>query len=174
MAQEYTITSVSANAPEAWESAHGTMHKYKVKLSGVQEIVFVNKKPGNTPEVGQKLYGDVTTNKYGTQFKAASKPEFAQKGDNFKRVNQKDEQAIKAMWAIGQAVAKVDMNIDPKNDSGVQSGIVTVESLARELFDMVERVKAGTTADFEDIKDDDGFLDAIAEKDEVNVDEIPF
>jgi hypothetical protein len=51
----------------------------------------------------------------------------------------KDEAAIKAMWAIGQAVQSATLRPD---DTGYES---EVEDLARIYYSMVDRVKGGET-----------------------------
>lgn len=56
----------------------------------------------------------------------------------------KDENAIKAMWAIGKAT---EIAPAPAKSAPVADYMATIESYAQELFSMVERVKATPALD---------------------------
>lgn len=63
----------------------------------------------------------------------------------------KDEAAIKAMWAIGQAIAWLSAD-QGKAETAISVG--DIEPLAKDLFAMVERVKTGEAGlDISELKD---------------------
>lgn len=128
---EYTITDVSSKTKE-WSSSYGEMTTYYVKFEGDDEPIQVNKKKGNpAPSVGEVLTGSITDTEYGKKFKGA--PGGGKKGfGGMKR----DDAAIKAQWAIGQAV-QILLSKDEKPENAIEY----IEARANDLYGMVERVK---------------------------------
>lgn len=129
---DYTITKVSENDPRSWsfvgrEGKRVPMETYRVMVSDREGPVEVNRKPGNRPSVGEVLTGTITEDEYGAKFKTAPKPRSG--GFSADPVRQAD---IKAEWAIGKVVDCL----------GVED-LIVVETKAKQLFAMVERVKAG-------------------------------
>lgn len=107
MPAEYEITAVESTEPREWTASAGaTFHAWRVTLKNAEgrELanVEMNKKPGNLPEVGQKIYGEVdTTGSYGPKFKNAPRPGQQGFGNNSNgggSYDQRDE-------AISRAVA---------------------------------------------------------------------
>lgn len=136
---EYKIAKVSANAPRAWsfnDKKTGmpvAMETYKVMLEGVDEPVELNRKAGSVPMFGDTLTGTITRDEYGQKFKAERKP--FTPGASFAP---KDQESIKAQWAIGQATS-----IEIASISQTQYFDFTrVEENAKKFFKMIERVKA--------------------------------
>lgn len=75
MAQEYTITKVSDEAPRPWKNG---ISYYKVRLEGHPRPVSIGKK--SVPAVGNTVYGDITAGAdYAKEdnFKSAQRPQFA-------------------------------------------------------------------------------------------------
>lgn len=141
MATEFTIQQVSTRPPEAWQSSYGPMEKYKVIVNGYDDPVALNRKPGNRPQVGESLYGTVESTPYGLKFNREDKPQFAnpsgqntQSGKASSTYVPRDDKAIQAQWAIGQAV-QISIALGRHEDLG------TIESLAKDMFSMIDRVK---------------------------------
>lgn len=157
------VGSEGANAPRHYESKYGSMVAYKLKLEGSNDIVELSKKSTSpAPAIGDTLNGTVEKTDFGHKFKAEST--FNGTGNGGKSYQPKDEAAIKAMWAIGQAV---QLHAAVTRNGGEEAQ--GIEVTAKELFAMVERVKAGTSAVVtkdvvvEDISDDPIDLDDIPE-----------
>ncbi len=132
MAQEYKVTAVSPKTKE-WSSQYGDMVTYYVKVDSETDAVQMNKKADSKPpQVGDELYGTITSTEYGLKFKGEKKP-FNTKPAYEPREDH--HEAIKAQWAIGQAV---QVFISEKGKSLNQ-----VEIDAKEFYAMVDRVKAG-------------------------------
>lgn len=124
MSQDYTIKAVSSE-PREWEGAYGKMLSYHIQVEGNGEPVTLNKKPDSpAPQVGDVIYGDVVPGEFGQRFKAAKKP-FAG--------YQRDDKAIQAQWAIGQAREWVQYNEG--------HGTADIENEAKQFFGMIERIK---------------------------------
>lgn len=125
--KDYTIQRVSEREPRSWNFQQNgntvQMETYKVMLEGVSEPVDLNKKAGNTPKVGDVLYGTIAQDDYGHKFKAAKKPFGAG------AATPRDQSIIKAQWAIGQAVALGNKELKD------------IELAASALFLMADRVK---------------------------------
>jgi hypothetical protein len=132
---DFKIVRIGSQPPRTWSfkdkktGVDVQMETYKVMLEGEEESVDVNRKPGNAPEVGNILSGTLETTDFGKKFKPAPKAGFA----NF---TPKDQEAIRAQWAIGQAVS-----LEKKADGTYE--LKTIELTAGNLFAMVERVKNG-------------------------------
>lgn len=72
MAQEYTITKVSEQAPRQWNGEFGTTYYIKVMLEGHNKPVEIGKKDPNALKVGDKVFGDIRTSEYPSDgFKSA-------------------------------------------------------------------------------------------------------
>lgn len=177
MSKEYKITAVSAKPPRPWTfkdkrtGSEVQMESYRVMLEGESEPVEINRKPGNPPKKDELLFGDIKDGEYGKKFTPERKPFGAAP---------KDTAEIKAEWAIGQAV---QLNTD--------GDLTKIEKVAVELYNMVERVKTGmmaaprsladayrnmkaATADKEDIPVVPDLPQDDFEKEEINLDDIPF
>lgn len=131
MAQEYKVTAVSPKTKE-WSSQYGDMVTYYVKVDSETDAVQMNKKADSkAPQVGDELYGTITSTEYGLKFKGEKKP-FNTKPAYEPREDH--HEAIKAQWAIGQAV---QVFISEKGKSLDQ-----VEIDAKQFYAMVDRVKS--------------------------------
>jgi formylmethanofuran dehydrogenase subunit A len=136
MAQDYTLTyfrvsDFKDNNGNTWCDA---------AFDGISEPVKWVVKDPTTVVKGQQYYGQIVeaiskAGKPYLRFKREQRLE-ASTG-NSPQTFSKNSDAIRAQWAIGQAVqlAIADNLTD----------IVTIEATAKTLFAMVERVKAGTT-----------------------------
>lgn len=145
----YTIKNVGTTAPNAprdWTGQNGSFTDYKVLFNETgQTVVTVTRKAGGiAPKVGDVLEGTIDmSGKFGPKFK-----QDYQAGNSFKpgggfKSAPKDEAAIKAMWAISQAVASLklaDAGLDPAD----------VEEQAKAFFAMVDRVKTGVPQNVSD------------------------
>lgn len=172
---DFTITRVSSKPPRAWSftdkktSEVVPMEAYTVMLQGESDAVEINRKTGDKPTVGEVLTGKLESTDFGVRFKKESKPYTPSKG-----YQPKDEVAIKAMWAIGQAIDF--LGFEPANAT-----LTDIEPLARDLFNMVERVKTNETSGYEkaaaaaqQIKNKALDTSWGEQTEAVNVDDIPF
>lgn len=138
---EYTIKAVASKA-KPWMSKYGKeknltqddMVTYLIQLEGNGEPVQLNKKStSERPQVGDKLFGKVEEVSFGDstiqKFKAAQKPHGGY---------QRDDNAIRAQWAIGQAV---QMQIAKLNTTNIGDEPEDIENNAKILYAMVDRVK---------------------------------
>ena len=133
MAQEYKVTAVSPKTKE-WSSQYGDMVTYYVKVDSETDAVQMNKKADSKPpQVGDELYGTITSTEYGLKFKGEKKP-FNTKPAYEPREDH--HEAIKAQWAIGQAVQLML----PSSAKNALSPAV-LEDTAKMFFAMVDRVK---------------------------------
>jgi predicted Abi (CAAX) family protease len=134
MAQEYKVTAVSPKTKE-WSSQYGDMVTYYVKVDSETDAVQMNKKADSKPpQVGDELYGTITSTEYGLKFKGEKKP-FNTKPAYEPREDH--HEAIKAQWAIGQAVQLML----PSSAKNALSPAV-LEDTAKMFFAMVDRVKS--------------------------------
>lgn len=137
---EYKISKVSAGPPKAWsfkDKKTGNdipMETYKVMLEGVDEPVDLSRKPGNLPKVDELLLGTIEPTDFGQRFKAERKPYTPGAG-----FSPKDQDGIKAQWAIRQAVA-LHNHLGSQDKDNIPN-LAFIENTAQELFHMVERVK---------------------------------
>lgn len=136
---EYRVSVVSQNPPRQWSFKDKTtgadvhMETHKVKLDGVEGPVEINKKPGATIAVGEVLNGTLETNDFsgeGWKFKADKKAPGGFGGG-------RDQPAIIAEWAIGQALQVALAFAAKPSDLKMEK----VEAQAIELKAMMERVK---------------------------------
>lgn len=134
MAQEYKVTAVSPKTKE-WSSQYGDMITYYVKVDTEADAVQVNKKAGgNAPQVGDELYGTITSTEYGLKFKGEKKP-FSPGGKS--NYQPRDDESIKAQFAIKTAARMAPSFVEKTGD--LESWI---EIEAKKLFAMVDRVKS--------------------------------
>lgn len=134
MAQTMKIQAVGKQT-KPWNGKYGGMVDYKVKFEDSDNVVTLTRKADSkAPVAGEEVYGTVDmSGEYGPKFKSESKP-FGGGGAS-KTYQPKDEKAIQAMWAIGQAIAAEQR--EPQD----------IEALASDLFAMVDRIKTGSKGD---------------------------
>lgn len=150
--EEHKVIRVSDYTKD-WDSKYGTLTTHYCEVEGIEGVVEVNKKLGNDgPAVGEELYGTFTESDYVDKagkthwkFKAAPKNNFS--GGGGKSYQPRDDNHIRAQWAIGQAMsfftAKSDKTtIDPQ----------AVEGMAGQLYAMVDRVKDSVVTDSKENK----------------------
>lgn len=136
MAQEYKVTAVSPKT-KLWSSQYGDMVTYYVKVDTEADAVQMNKKADSKPpQVGDELYGTITSTEYGLKFKGEKKP-FNSKPAYEPREDH--HEAIKAQWAINQAREMTTYTTIEGNDASYWNNI---ESRAKEFYSMVDRVKS--------------------------------
>lgn len=182
MGQEYTIKQVSSQEPKRYEGKFGVTLYHNVRFEGSDEIVSIGRKEGNAPKAGEKVYGTVTENEYGKSFKSEKNPNNSYGGSKYTR----DDNAIRAQWAIGQAIALFAQSPSDKVDLEV------LEANATRLYVMVDRVKTSNVSESPTLKEqwnktlgaktevkssDTPPVDAyddITEDTEINMDDIPF
>lgn len=127
---EYKITQVSANPPKEYDGQNGRIYYIKVALQGHAKPVSVGKKTPNALRVGDTVNGTILPTEYDTDnFKSENKPYPATQGGS-----PKDQDMIRAQWAIGQAV-QISVHYETQYD------VIKVEKNAKDLFAMVDRVK---------------------------------
>lgn len=142
---DYKIAGV-AKDPREYQSKFGDMKAYKLKLDGVEEPVEWSRKADSpAPKAGETISGTIEETQYGKKFKK----DYTAGGGGGRQP--KDEVAIKAMWAIGQACGITPKPTDDK--ASLDDYVALIESYAQQLFSMVERVKA-TPADVEPMPTD--------------------
>lgn len=130
MAQQYVIKDVKKG--KVWDSSYGQMQAYALALEDVGEPVKMNKKMpvAHEPKPGDTIFGSLEEKEYDGRvffnFKSEKHP-FQPKGQP------RDDKAIRAQWAIDQAV-QIGMATNQLDDSAI-------EVKAIELFKMVGRVK---------------------------------
>lgn len=144
MAQDFKIEQVSSRAPEEFNTAYGTLEKYRIMLPGYSEAITINKKPGNRPKAGDVIYGTVENTTYGLKFNSESRPEYAGK-DSKQSTSRasyqpRDDKAIQAQFAIKAAIATVV----PSYEKGTVPADAEIESWAHDYMAMIERVKIGS------------------------------
>lgn len=144
MAQTFKIQAVSQQVKD-WSGKFGPMKDYKVKLEGTELPVTITRKPESAPpKAGDEIYGTLDmSGQYGPKFKSESKPDGFRGGSgggSSGGKSPKDEKAIQAMWAIGQAINA----LGTVSTDGVQHYLGQVNEMADELFNMVDMVKTST------------------------------
>lgn len=126
----YTVQRVSSEEPRQYysEKYNTTTYYIKVMLEGHAKPVSIGKKTANALKQGDTVNGTIVPTEFDTDnFKAESK--------TFTPVAGRDQEGIKAQWAIGQAVQLFT--------SGKDNAISDIEKNAKDFFGMVERVKGG-------------------------------
>lgn len=141
MAQDYTITQVSAQAPREW--GEGSMKTYyiKVKLEGHDRPVSIGKKAPDALHVGDTVYGTIANDPSHDEdkFKSEQKPNYGASTPPTSKpaYTPRDDLAIRAQWAIGKSV---ELKIAEGGDGDA------IEETAQWLFAMVDRVKKGSSS----------------------------
>lgn len=139
MAQEYTIKAVSSAPPREWSGKFGLNKSYRVRFAGSDMTVELAKLASSPPpQVGEIVFGTIESNEYGLKFKTASKV-----GGGFGGQNRplRDDSAIQAQWAIGQAMSWFGGDPASRLDKDDTPPFDKVEALANDLFAMIDRVK---------------------------------
>lgn len=134
----YIITEISRQKPKPWND----IFYVNVKVKEHDKPISVGKKDPTTLRVGDTLHGTITPTDLPSDRFKAEQPTEQEKPSEGSYWAEKDK-AIRAQWAIGQAV---QLNIATgKMDSG------KIEEHAKALFSMVDRVKLGenTSDDFD-------------------------
>lgn len=147
-AQEYEVTQFKVGN---FQDPHGNTWCDMV-LGGITEPVRIVVKDPNSIKEGMTLYGRVTeqTSKAGKtylRFKREQRPEGQNHGGQYsggKREYQpRDDAAIRAQWAIGQAV---QIEIAAKKSGAIE--LDKILEYATDFYVMVDRVKdSGTTVE---------------------------
>ena len=152
-------------------------------LKGVSEPVkFVVKDPTKF-NVGDMLYGEIieATSKAGKpykRFKRAKKPEDNHSFSGGKREWQpRDDMAIRAQWAIGQALSKFPENCYQATDEDRMTLLHNIEHFAKEIYAMVDNVK-GSVVTGSQKESEEEFASLVASAvdngTEINLNDIPF
>jgi len=174
---QYTVKAVQKR--DQWSSGHGEFQTYAVQLSDYNGWVVLNQKVTTpAPNVGDVLEGYIAPDNRGNPKFNKQKEGYGQ-GPQSQGSGQtssggrsnyvpKDEAAIKAMWAIGQAV-ELATALSP----GKPVKLEDVENAAIELFAMVETVKTATEPLPAQEESSDVVLTDIDERG-VTLDDIPF
>jgi len=130
---EYRITDVDVHNVREWDGPNGKVFYIPVMVEGHSKWISIGKKSKDALNKGDTIYGTIEETEYATdKFKAEK--QFQQRYDGPKKgYTQRDDSAIRAQWAIGQAV---QLNV---------AGAIKfdgVEETAKLLYAMVDRVKA--------------------------------
>lgn len=189
MAQQYTVKQVSQQPPKEWQGANGTVYYIKTLLEGHSKPVSIGKKSPNALKVGDTVYGTITPTQYEEDKFKAEKP-----AGSFGSKYSRDDAAIRAQWAIGQAMTKFEQGCYAATDENRVTLLHNIRDFARELYAMVDEVKGSGEPKDASLKaqwdktlidkqataqpaDDTPPVDAyddIGEGTEINLDDIPF
>lgn len=184
---EYIISRVSSTEPKEWsfdDKRTGQkvyMETYKVMFNDEPDPILVHRKQGDKPKLNEILLGTIEETDFGKKFKKEPK----QNG-----FRPKDTNEIKAEWAIGQAI-EYFKTCEFATHKAENEELPRIEELANSFYKMVERVKANTVADSgydkakaaaQKIKEKQSFSDGspvdnvfpVNDRDEINLDDIPF
>lgn len=183
--QEYTLVDVEI--PKVPFTDTNGNHWITAVFEGYGEPVKWVIKDPKTAIVGEKYYGEI---KDWTSAKGKTMPRFFRKprpdndtspgqshtgttaGYQKKEWQPRDDDRIVAQWAIGQATQiaiATRKTIDLKS-----SPLDEIETWAKELFAMVDRVKQGTPTAKEDRDEDAEMRRLAAMGEEINLDDIPY
>lgn len=180
---QYTVKSVTPR--EQYTSQYGTFQVYALELQGYNGYVQLSQKADKAaPNPGEVLNGDITRDSRGNpKFKKEYSPAGGSAQGSGRSYGErsayqpKDEAAIKAMWAIGQAIALTNPHAKASDP------IARLESVAKELFDMVDRVKTDPmenvssdgTAELPPVEVYDKVITTEEfDRGQINIDDIPF
>ena len=173
MAQEYTIEKVSQQEPKKYEGQYGTTYYIKVKLAGHDKPVSIGKKQPDALKEGYKVFGTIEPTDFDEdKFKSEKNPNSSYGGSK-SSYQPRDDEAIRAQWAIGQAVQLYSFEAK-EHELGPHMNLI--EAKAKELFSMVDRVKGLKVEErlpAEKPPKVDPVFD-IDEDEEINLDDIPF
>lgn len=171
MAQEYKIVKVSKESPREYynETYKSTTYYIKVMLEGHDKPVTIGKKRPDALKEGDLVFGRIVETQYEVD-KFQAEQQGRPGGGNF---TPKDQDAIKAQWAIGQAIVLF-------HESPTADYLDQIEKTAKSLFAMVDRVKSvtpvegvfGAKAETPKPKEDEVITDIGDEP--INLDDIPF
>lgn len=159
---DYKITSVQRK--ENWQNEHGAFQDYAIQLEGQGWVKLTQKESSPAPISGDTIHGDLVdmTTKNGTTYKKLKKsnPNYDSHTTSSAPKYSKDEDAIKAMWAIGQAVS-------------VYGDDQKTEGFAAQLYNMVDRIKSGRSAVQDTFSTEDDVVVDVPDG-EIDLSEIPF
>lgn len=132
MAENYIVKAVGKKIKD-WDSQYGPMRTYLIQVEGNGEPIQLNKKAESpAPKEGDELYGVIEDTEWGQKFKGSKKP--FSSGGGYTR----DDAAIQAQWAIGQAREWIQYL---QGDS-----IEQIEKEAAQFFSMISRIKGTASA----------------------------
>lgn len=100
---EFKITAVSQKPPKAWSGKFGAMETYTIKLSGDDDPIEINRKPGNVPRVGDVLNGTLESTEFGKKFKVD--PNARPTSGGYHGKSPEEQSAIQRMNALTNAVS---------------------------------------------------------------------
>lgn len=181
MAQEYKLTHVQIDK-EPFVDQHGNTW-LTVAFEGISEPVKWVVKDPTRLVVGDSYFGEVNevTSKAGKpyrRFKKVSQEE-TNPGKSYTGSTQKkewqprDDSAIQAQWAIGQAVQLIGSKITANKDG---ADLEPIEACAKRFFAMIDRVKNSPTENgSKEDRDEDAEMHRLAAmSEEINLDDIPY
>lgn len=142
MAKEYELTAFDTGK-DPYVDGHGNTWCTAVFLGEGEPVKWVVKDP-TAIKVGERYYGSIIeqtskANKTYLRFKREQRPDGAVSPENNKPTEEyweNKQSQIKAQWAIGQSVQLVL----PYLKEGTKPFMEAVESQAKELYAMVDRV----------------------------------
>lgn len=166
MGQTYTITKVSQEKPHEHVNSYGTTYYIKVMLDKHNKPVSIGKKQPDALKVGDTVYGRVVPTQYETDNWQGEQPQPDHPAPTTNQAyTPKDQDLIRAQWAIGQAVA-----------SGYRAP-EEIEANAKTLFAMADRVKQSAPITPETVAKvftPDPVYDLPPGDEPINLDDIPF
>lgn len=143
MSNKRTITVKEVDG-KTWQQPDTQKFYHTVVISEYpsEPIKFIQDKAKGAPapEAGKQYTGSVYPSEKGLKFYP-----FTQRGGNRQP---RDDAAIRAQWAIGQAVEITGRNFGV----GDKELLPTVERTAKELYAMVDRVKGSTQQETPEVK----------------------
>lgn len=122
---EYKILQISTQKPPRnWKTRRGDGYvAYKMLFEGIEEPVEASVADDRIPKTGETITGDIKPGEFGNNL-VEWRPKKTFQG--------RDDASIKAQFAIKAAIAWT-----PKD-----AGLGTVETVAKELYNMVDRIKS--------------------------------
>lgn len=145
------IIATENNGTPAWTSPDGEKHIWNITVQNLDSNQVLQCKTWEQVLAVAGYRGEIETydkvDKRGINETWASPPRPQRQGGYQGKSNYvpRDDAAIKAMWAIGQAVATYQPTVAANGPSGMH--IADIELYAIDLFNMVDRVKTGKAAD---------------------------
>lgn len=182
MGQKYTITKVSQEPPREHVNSYGTTYYIKVMLDKHDKPVTIGKKQPNSLKVGDTVYGRVVPTQYDADKWQGEQEPATQTSTPHQTYTPKDQDTIKAQWAIGQAAGMMRVYIQnmEKFDNPFEA-FERIEREAKEFYAMVDRVRLSAPITKESVEQT--FSDGSPVPDQVhlpvddepiNLDDIPF
>lgn len=180
MAGEVKTITIKEVDGRPWHKPESTQEWFTVVIEEYpsEPIKFIQdtSKDAPAPEVGKAYEGMTYTGDKGIKFYASGgkftkrsdhKPQYSKPSTGFtpkKEYQPRDDCAIQAQWAIGQAVkACTEQGIFEED---------AIEDLAKKFFAMIDRIKVGNKTDNE--PSDDDMDEAIKNGKPIELSEIPF